>query len=72
MMSGRPIGDRRGSLALRGQTFSVPHTPSGMTGAFVSAARRAAPQRPLSSGSTVSFTGSRIVTLTLGNQRRRT
>ena len=34
-----------------GQTRSVPHKPTGMTGTLVMAARRAAPQRPLSTGS---------------------
>ena len=41
----------RGSRSDRGHTFSVPHSPMGTTGTFVSAARRAAPQRPFSSGS---------------------
>ena len=36
-----------GSRAERGQTCSVPHNPTGMTGASVAAASRAAPQRPL-------------------------
>ena len=40
-----------GSRLERGHTRSVPHSPIGMTGAFVSAASRAAPQRPFSSGS---------------------
>ncbi len=40
-----------GNRAFRGQTFSVPHRPTGMTGTRVLAARRAAPHRPLSSGS---------------------
>ncbi len=40
-----------GKRALRGQTFSVPQSPTGITGTRVWAARRAAPQRPLSSGS---------------------
>jgi hypothetical protein len=40
-----------GSRLERGQTFSVPHSPTGITGAFVIAASRAAPQRPFSSGS---------------------
>ena len=35
----------------RGQTFSVPHIPSGMTGACDSLASRAAPNRPFSTGS---------------------
>ena len=35
----------------RGHTRSVPHSPTGMTGALVSCASRAAPQRPLSTGS---------------------
>ena len=38
-----------GSRAERGHTFSVPHSPTGMTGAPLSWARRAAPQRPFSS-----------------------
>ena len=44
-----------GSRAERGHTFSVPHTPMGMTGASVIAARRAASQRPFSSGSKKAF-----------------
>ena len=40
-----------GTRAERGHTFSVPHRPMGITGAFVSAARRAAPQRPFNCGS---------------------
>ena len=35
-----------GSRAERGHTFSVPHSPMGMTGASVAAARRAAPNGP--------------------------
>ncbi len=39
-----------GSRDERGHTFSVPHRPTGITGAPVIAASRAAPQRPLSIG----------------------
>ena len=40
-----------GSRSLRGHTFSVPHSPTGITGARVMSARRAAPHRPFSTGS---------------------
>ncbi len=40
-----------GSRLDRGHTFSVPHSPIGITGALVIWASRAAPQRPFSSGS---------------------
>ena len=40
-----------GSLADRGQTCSVPHRPTGTTGAPVAAARRAVPVLPCSTGS---------------------
>ena len=40
-----------GTLDDRGHTFSVPHSPMGMTGAPVSAARRAAPVLPCRTGS---------------------
>jgi hypothetical protein len=39
-----------GNLELRGQTCSVPHTPTGITGALDSWASRAAPQRPFKLG----------------------
>ena len=41
----------RGAFDFRGQTRSVPQSPTGMTGAFVRAASLAAPQRPTSTGS---------------------
>ena len=41
----------RGTGSERGHTCSVPQTPNGMTGAPVIAASRAAPVRPLSTGS---------------------
>ena len=41
----------RGRRWLRGHTFSVPHSPHGITGACVAWASRAAPQRPFSTGS---------------------
>ena len=40
-----------GSRDERGHTCSVPHTPSGITGAPVAAARRAAPDLPRNRGS---------------------
>ncbi len=40
-----------GTLALRGHTFSVPHSPIGTTGAPLITASLAAPHRPCSSGS---------------------
>ena len=40
-----------GTCELRGHTFSVPHSPIGITGAPVRNARRAAPQRPCNTGS---------------------
>ena len=50
-ISGRSARSKRGRRRLRGHTCSVPHRPTGMTGAWVAWARRAAPQRPFSSGS---------------------
>ena len=50
-ITGRSVKSKRGSRRLRGHTRSVPHRPTGMTGAWVAWARRAAPQRPFSSGS---------------------
>ena len=40
-----------GRRAERGHTSSVPHSPTGTTGAAVMAARRAVPDFPLSTGS---------------------
>ena len=48
---GRAMLATFGTRALRGQTFSVPQIPIGITGAPLVAASLAAPQRPLSSGS---------------------
>ncbi|CAB4364257.1 unannotated protein [freshwater metagenome] len=51
MVGGFHTFSSAGKRAERGHTCSVPHSPIGITGAFVIAARRAAPQRPFNTGS---------------------